>query len=324
MESFDQNNSVFQNHHLVHTGRMDLADTPTRPDDAPLVAQHRAAGVAWLEITHPPINALNRAVRRALRDALQAIQDDAAVRAVVITSQGRMFSGGGDLREVGQPDPPGSTPLGDLAELVERFPKPVVAAIQGKAMGGGVLLAMACHARVGSHDALLALPEVNLGFVPGAGGTQRLPRLVGIEAALAMVALAQPMKTDTALATGWLDAVVPPDLDLRDTAAAWALAIAEGGRPWRRTADLGVPGGPATPSLLARYRELAAERFGEREAVQEAITLIALAAERPFAEGAAAERQAYLRLASSEQTQGLVAAFFAARQKDPKTKSATP
>lgn len=303
---------------------MDLADTQTRPDDAPLVAQHRAAGIAWLDIAHPPINALNRAVRRALRDALQAIQDDPAVRAVVIASQGRMFSGGGDLREVGQPDPPGSTTLGELADVVERFPKPVVAAIQGKAIGGGVLLAMACHARVGSHDALLALPEVNLGFVPGAGGTQRLPRLVGIDAALDMVALAQPMKADTALANGWLDAVVPPDRGLRDAAAAWALAIAEGGRPWRRTADLDVPGGPATPSLLAHYRERATERFGEREAVQEAITLIAGAAERSFVEGASTERQAYLRLASSEQTRGLVAAFFATRRQAPETTRTTP
>lgn len=303
---------------------MDLADTPTHPDDAPLVALHRAAGVAWLEIDHPPVNALNRAVRRALLDALLAVRDDASVRAVVIASQGRMFCGGGDLREVGQPDPPGSTPLGELAEVVERFPKPVVAAIQGKAIGGGVLLAMACHARVGSHDALLALPEVNLGFVPGAGGTQRLPRLVGIEAALDMVALAQPMKADTALATGWLDAVVPPGQNLREAAAAWALATADGGRPWRRTADLAVPGGPATPSLLARYRELAAERFGEREAVYEAITLIAGAAERPFAEGASTERQTYLRLAASEQTQGLVAAFFAARRQDQEKKATTP
>lgn len=302
---------------------MDLADNPTRRDDAPLVALHHAASIAWLEIANPPVNALNRAVRRALLDALLASRDDAAVRAIVITSQGRMFSGGGDLREVGQPDPPGSTSLGEMAEMVEQFPKPVVAAIQGKAIGGGVLLAMACHARVGADDALLALPEVNLGFVPGAGGTQRLPRLVGIEAALDMAALAQPMKAEAALACGWLDAVVPAGQGLREAAAQRALAIAGGQQPWRRTAELDVPGGGAPAELIARYRALAAERFGDRAAVQEAITLIASAAEQPFAEGATEERRTYLRLASSEQTQGLVAAFFAARRPRPE-KNGTP
>lgn len=303
---------------------MDLAETRTASEDAPLVARHLAAGIAWLEIDHPPVNALNRAVRHDLREALLATRDDPAVQAVVIAGKGRMFCGGGDLREIGQPDPPGSAPLGELAGMVEDFPKPVVAAVQGKAIGGGVLLAMACHARVGSHDTLLALPEVNLGFVPGAGGTQRLPRLVGLEPALDMVALAQPMKAEAAQASGWLDAIAPPGQDLRALAAAHAIEIALGRRPWRRTAGLAVPGGAATEALIARYRRLATERFGDHEAAQEAITLLVGAAEQPFAEGAAAERKAYLRLASSEQTQGLVAAFFAARRPDHEKKSTTP
>ncbi|WP_171020241.1 enoyl-CoA hydratase/isomerase family protein [Hydrogenophaga sp. 2FB] len=295
----------------------------TTAADAPAVATHRAGGVVLLAIHNPPVNALNRRVRRALLDALLAVRDDPQTRAVVIASEGRMFSGGGDLREVGQPDPPDSTTLGDLAELVEGFPKPVVVALQGKTIGGGVLLGMACHARIGAHDALLALPEVNLGFVPGAGGTQRLPRLVGVEAALRMVALSQSMDAAAAQAAGLLDAVVPEGGNLREAATAHALAIAEGTLPWRRTAGLRVPDGAAPEALIARYRTLATERWGDREAAQEAITLIASAAERPFAEGAQHERKAYLRLASSTQTQGLVAAFFAARNPDPK-KGATP
>lgn len=289
-----------------------VGQTPL-PEDAPVVDTHHVDGVALLEIRNPPVNALNRRVRRALLDALLAVRDDAHTRAVVIASAGRMFSGGGDLREVGQPDPPGSTPLGELAELVEGFPKPVVIALQGKTIGGGVLLAMACHARVGAHDALLALPEVNLGFVPGAGGTQRLPRLVGVEAALRTVVLAQPMDAATALAAGLLDAVVPEGGDLRGAAAAHALAIAQGRLPWRRTAEQAVPGGAASEALIAHHRALATERWADREAAQDAITLIALAAERPFEQGAREERQTYLRLAASEQTQSLVAAFFAAR-----------
>lgn len=302
---------------------MNSAGLTTIEEDAPAITTRSAGGVALLEIRNPPVNALNRRVRRALFKTLLGVRDDPQTRAVVIASDGRMFSGGGDLREVGQPDPPDSTTLGDLAELVEGFPKPVVVALQGKTIGGGVLLGMACHARIGSHDALLALPEVNLGFVPGAGGTQRLPRLVGVEAALHMVVLSQPMNAAAAHAAGLLDAVVPEDGTLREAATAHALAIAEGTLPWRRTAALRVPDGAAPEALIARYRAFAFERWGDREAAQEAITLIASAAERPFAEGVQHERQTYLRLASSPQTQGLVAAFFAARNPDPK-KGATP
>ncbi len=297
------------------------------PRETTPIAVRCADGIACLEVRNPPINALDRRVRHALREALQAVRDDVGIRAVVIASEGATFSGGGDLREIGQPDPPGSTPLGELAGLVEAFPKPVVAALQGKAIGGGVLLAMACHARVGAHDAQLALPEVNLGFVPGAGGTQRLPRLVGVEAALRMVALAQPMRAEAAHAAGLLDAVVPEGSRLRDAAAAHARAIAQGRMPWRRTAELAVPGGAAPPTLLAHYRALAAERFGDRQAAREAIGLIARAAERPFAEGAREERETYQRLAASAQTQGLVAAFFAARAaqaQDPQQNKTTP
>ncbi|MGE0349499.1 enoyl-CoA hydratase/isomerase family protein [Hydrogenophaga sp.] len=292
-------------------------------EDAPAVVTRRTGGVALLEIHQPPVNAMNRRVRRALFDALLAVRDEPKTQAVVIASEGRMFSGGGDLREVGRPDPPGSTTLSELAELVEAFPKPVVVALQGKAIGGGVLLGMACHARIGSHDALLALPEVNLGFVPGAGGTQRLPRLVGVEAALRMVVLSQPMDAASAQAAGLLDAVVPEGGNLREAASTHALAIVGGQLSWRRTAESPVPDGAAPPALIARYRALATERWGDREAAQEAITLIASAAEQPFSEGAQHERSAYLRLASSTQTQSLVAAFFAARHPAAQ-KGATP
>ena len=302
---------------------MNSAVLTTTTEDAPAITIHRAGGIACLDIRNPPVNALNRRVRRALLDALLAVRDDPHTRAVVIASEGRMFSGGGDLREIGQPDPPDSTTLSDLTELMESFPKPVVVAMQGKTIGGGVLLGMACHARIGSHDALLALPEVNLGFAPGAGGTQRLPRLVGTEAALRMVALAQPMDAAAAQAAGLLDAVVPEGGVLRHAAAAHALAIAAGQLPWRRTAALAVPEGTAPAALIARYRALATERWGDREAAQEAITLIAGAAGQAFAEGAQQERKAYLRLASSEQTRNLVTAFFAARHKD-KTPETAP
>lgn len=284
----------------------------TRPDAA-TVAAHREAGVAWLVVRNPPVNALGHEVRRALREALEAARSDPHAAAVAIASDGPLFSGGGDLLEIGRPERSGGISLGDLAEAIEAFPKPVVAALQGKAIGGGVLLAMACHARVGAHDAQLGLPEVNLGFVPGAGGTQRLPRLVGVEAALRMVALARPLRAEAALAAGLLDVVVPEGGSLRVRAAAHALAIAHGRLPWRRTAALAVPGGAAPEALVARYRTLAAERFGDREAAQQAVSLIARAAEQPFARGVLEEREAYRQLAASSQTRALVAAFLAGR-----------
>ncbi|CAN5607662.1 hypothetical protein BH09PSE5_BH09PSE5_35800 [soil metagenome] len=286
---------------------------PERDPSDPVSVVSIHDGVASICIDNPPINAINSAVRARLWHVLDAIENDPLIEAVVIGASGRMFSGGGDLRELGQPDPPGSPNLGALALRIERLAKPVVAMLFGKVIGGGVLLAMACHARVGMADAQLALPEVNLGFVPGAGGTQRLPRLVGLNAAVEMVSLAAPLTAADALAKGLLDAVADTKNQLAAMAADTARAIARGGRPWRRTFELQVPGGALAADLLSSLREGAARKFPDREAVHVAIDLLCLAAGTPFDQGAQEERAAYLRLASSPQTRQLLDAFFAER-----------
>ena len=143
--------------------------------------------VAVISFANPPVNGLSHAVRAGISAALERAQADPAVRAIVLTGAGGLFSGGADIREFGTPASTAEPTLRQLIDLVETSAKPVVAAIAGTCLGGGLELAMAAHYRVASADAKLGLPEVKLGLLPGAGGTQRLPRLVGVEQAIDMI-----------------------------------------------------------------------------------------------------------------------------------------
>ena len=275
-------------------------------------------GVAVLCIDNPPINAINVTVRAALDRALDGIAKEAGTAGVVIASTGRMFSGGGDLREIGQAAPAGGPTMTELGARIEAFAKPVAVAINGRAIGGGILLSLACHARLGTHDATIALPEVRLGFVPGAGGTQRLPRLVGIDLALEMIALAKSLDATTALAAGFFDELdelaEPPD-SLIEMAARRVRAIADGRLPWRRTSSLDVPVADESSAQRSaeRYRTLAADAFPGRAAPQAAIDLVLDALHHRFAEGLPRERAAFERLSTSLETRALLHLFFAER-----------
>lgn len=272
-------------------------------------------GVAVLCIDNPPINAINVAVRAALDRALDGIAKEAGTAGVVIASAGRMFSGGGDLREIGQAAPAGGPTMTELGARIEAFAKPVAVAIRGRAIGGGILLSLACHSRLGTPDATIALPEVRLGFVPGAGGTQRLPRLVGVDPALEMIALAKSLDATTALAAGFFDEIAEPPDSLIETAARRVRAIADGRLPWRRTSSLDVPAadeGTAQRSA-ERYRTLAADAFPGRAAPQAAIGLVLDAFHHRFTEGLPRERAAFERLSNSLETRALLHLFFAER-----------
>jgi 3-hydroxyacyl-CoA dehydrogenase len=273
---------------------------------ASLLQARDEGGVRILVLDNAPLNALTAALRGALWDALDAAEADGA-RGVVIGAAGATFSAGGDLKEVGRPEAPGVVPLARLNDRIEGFAAPIAVAIQGRAYGGGVLLAVAAHARIGGQAARLMLPEVRLGFVPGAGGTQRLPRLVGIPAALEMVALAQELSAERALSCGLLEAVAQDDpLPL---AVAIVQEIADGKRPWRRTRNLPVPDAPEPPGLRAQV----AAAFPGRDAPAEAIALISGAAAWRFEDGVARERDAFARLAAGPQAQALLHLFFAER-----------
>ena len=162
--------------------------------------------VAVITVNSPPVNALSANVRTGIAEAVQKAGADAAVKAIVIHCAGRTFIAGADITEFGKP--PKGVPLGEVNAILESCPKPVVAAIHGTALGGGLELALSCHYRVAVPSAKLGLPEVKLGIVPGAGGTQRLPRLVGVERALEVIAFGEPMKASEAATHGLVDAVV--------------------------------------------------------------------------------------------------------------------
>jgi len=276
------------------------------------VSVTRQEGILRVTIDNPPLNAINAAVRQGLWDALDRAETERDLVAVVLDAAGTTFSAGGDLKEVGRPDPPGSITLTALNDRIEAFPKPVVVAIQGRAFGGGVLLALACHGRVADAAARLMLPEVRLGFVPGAGGTQRLPRLCGQVPALDMAVLAEPMPAVTASDNGLVDVLAQGDH--LPAAIAMARDIAAGRRPWRRTGRLAVPPSAEPPAALAaRYRARAEELFPGREAPLAAIALVTGAALWPFAEGCGRERTEYLALSTGPQARALLHLFFAER-----------
>src|SRR5437867_9405812 len=193
----------------------------------PSVDLDRRGRIAVLTINTPPVNALSQHVRQGLRVGLTGAIADATVGAIVITCAGRTFIAGADITEFGKP--PREPGLHEVLNLIEGAPKPVVAAIHGTALGGGLEVALACHYRIGVRTARFGLPEVKLGLLPGAGGTQRLPRVVGVEKALEMIVGGDPIGAEEALGHKLVDEIV--EGDLRTAAAAFAEKILAERRP---------------------------------------------------------------------------------------------
>jgi len=199
-------------------------------------AVHGSAAVITLD--NPPVNGLGFDIRRGIADALERAQADAAVKAVAITGAGNAFSGGADIKEFGSPKALAEPNLLSLIKLVEAFPKPVVSAINGTCMGGGLELSLGCHYRVAVKGAPIALPEVKIGLVPGAGGTQRLPRAVGVETALNMIVSGEPVMSEVLAAVPGqklIDRLI--EGDFLAGALAFAAEIADA-RPLPRVRDL--------------------------------------------------------------------------------------
>ncbi|MFN3972361.1 MAG: enoyl-CoA hydratase-related protein [Gemmobacter sp.] len=270
------------------------------------VRQDRSGDVLVLVIDAPPVNALGQAVRRGLAEGIAAAKSESGVRAVVIRAEGRTFPAGADIAEFGKPpQPPG---LPDLLDLVEGCPKPVVAALHGSALGGGLELALAAHGRVALSDARVGLPEVSLGILPGAGGTQRLPRLIGAQEALRLMLTGRPVGAAEALALGILDRVVEEDL------AGAALAMArgmDGPRPTRDRRD-GMRDGRAYVAAVAAARvQVAASPLPAPVRIVDCVEAALLL---PFAQGLAFERAAFGDLVGSPEALALRAAFFADRR----------
>jgi len=271
-------------------------------------------GVAVVALNNPPVNALALALRLQVRDALRAAMDDPAVQAIVLTGEGRNFCGGGDIHEFNVPAAEQEPTPMTIHALIEDSAKPVVAALHGVALGGGLELAMSCHARVAQADTLVGLPEVQLGLLPGAGGTYRLPRLVGIEPALNLIVTGQRLTAAKLRDSGLFDQVVdtaPVDAAV-SLARELAQTVATGGK-LRRTSQikLGMDNAQAffafaRGAVKAQARGLPAPPAA-LDCVENAVTL-------PVAKAAALETEAFLRLRQTPQFQGLRHAFDAERQ----------
>jgi 3-hydroxyacyl-CoA dehydrogenase len=271
-------------------------------------------GIAVITLQNPPVNGLGFAVRTGLRAALETATRDDSVVALVITGAGRMFSGGADISEFGHTPPAGTPPLPDLIDAIEASEKPVVAAIHGVALGGGLEVALGCHARIASPGTRVGLPEVTLGIVPGAGGTQRLPRLIGVPAALALITTGKMVPAAKALEIGILDEVV--DGDLVDAAVAYARRSVDEHRPIRRASALDdrLAESRGKPEIFEACRTQMARRARGFEAPYACVTCIEAAVALPFAEGLATERDTFLRLVASDQSKAQRHAFFAERE----------
>jgi 3-hydroxyacyl-CoA dehydrogenase len=264
---------------------------------------------AVITFANPPVNGLSHAVRAGIAAALQRAQADGGVRAIVLSGAGSLWSAGADIREFGTPASSAPPTLHQLIEQVEASRKPVIAAIAGTCLGGGLELALSAHYRVAAATARLGLPEVKLGLIPGAGGTQRLPRLIGAERALDMIVSGEPVSAPALASTPLLDAVVDGD----PVAAAIELAesAAVAGRHPPRARDLPFH----DPSLAQLCQAARAKLQSDRPplpAPRRAVDAIEAAA-LPFDQGLAIERQAFVELMASPESRGLRHAFFAER-----------
>ncbi|NYH24376.1 3-hydroxyacyl-CoA dehydrogenase NAD-binding domain-containing protein [Paraburkholderia bryophila] len=289
------------------------------------VVTHAVRGkVLLVTIDHAPVNALSADVRRGLANAIDAADADPAVEAVLIVGAGRNFIAGADIREFGKPPVPPSLP--DVCNRIEACTKPVVAAIHGAALGGGLEVALAAHYRIAVDGAKLGLPEVQLGLLPGAGGTQRTPRLIGAAAALDLILSGRHASAQEALALGLVDRVGSSD-DLLAEALAYTQELLATHAPVRRTRDATALADRATSlAAVAAARADTAKKSRGLFSPLKIVDAVEAAIEQPFDEGLRIERKLFLECIDSPQRAGLIHAFFAEREvlKAPETRSAKP
>ncbi len=266
-------------------------------------------GVAVVEIDSPPVNALAQPVRAALLDAIVRAEGDASIRAIVIIGAGRNFVAGAEISELD--NPPLDPILVELLARVEACHVPIIAAISGFALGGGLELALACHVRLAASNAQLGLPEIKLGLMPGAGGTQRLPRLIGSEAALEMMLSGEPISASRGLQLGLLDGVVEPR-DLLQSALSHARGLVAAGGKIRRVRDL-PPAQPAPAAFLAELQQRTAKAARGLVSPPRIIESVAAASVDAFDQGIALSRRLFEECRSSESSRALRHLFFAER-----------
>ena len=273
----------------------------------------REGYIAVVTINSPPVNALSADVRDGVRDGVRQAAADPAVKAVVLICAGRTFIAGADISEFGKPTKGASLP--EIQSALEGGPKPVVAAIHGTALGGGFEVALMCHYRVAVPSAKVGLPEIKLGLIPGAGGTQRLPRLCGVENALNAILSGTPFGAKQSLEWGVVDAVVEEG-KLREGALAFARKVIDTHMPLRKIRDLNdkIDAARGKPELFEKIRRDNARKYRGFEAWEAAMRAVKAAVDLPFDEGMKLERQTFLDLIPTAQSRAQRYVFFAERK----------
>ena len=275
-----------------------------------VVSLNTLGRVAVIEVNSPPVNALSQAVRQGIIEKLQAAIDDERVGAIVLTCAGRTFIAGADIREFGSP--PLAPHLPDVVAALEASPKPVVAAIHGTALGGGFEIALGCHYRVALKSARVGLPEVKLGLLPGAGGTQRLPRLVGVQTALPMIMSGDPVTAEAAEQMGAVDHVVNGDLLVQ--ALEYAEMLLDEGKQPRRLSDIQIEPASVPENYYSEFRALHARKNRGYFAPERIISAVQAAVGGSFEEGMQRERDLFMECMQSPESAALRHIFFAERQ----------
>ena len=279
--------------------------------------------VLVVTIDNPPVNALGAAVRQGLLAAMQQAQADAAVAAVLLVGAGKAFIAGADIREFGKPPVPPALP--EVCRAIEGSDKPVVAVLHGAALGGGLEVALSAHYRLALPAATVGLPEVNLGLLPGSGGTQRAPRLMGVQAATAMMLSGQHLKAQAALQAGLVDKLVE-GADAQAAGLAYVRELLAAKAPVRRTRDLAIAEPQAALAWLEEQKAETAKKARGLFSPLKIIECVQAAVQLPFDEGLARERALFIECLDSPQRAGLIHAFFAEREvaKVPEAQAAQP
>ncbi|GAB1263055.1 3-hydroxyacyl-CoA dehydrogenase NAD-binding domain-containing protein [Aurantivibrio plasticivorans] len=266
--------------------------------------------IGVIKINNPPVNALSQALRQGLTEGLAQAQSDAS-KAVVLVCEGRTFIAGADITEFGKP--PREPSLPSVLDAIENSEKPVVAAIHGTALGGGLEVALACHYRVAIPSAKVGLPEVNLGILPGAGGTQRAPRLMGVEAALDLITSGRPIAAKKAQASGLIDKVADSE-DVLVEGVAYAQSLVAENAPLKRVRDITIDPASIPADFFENARKKLAKRARGQIAPDRIVSCIEAAVNLPMDEGLAKERELFSELVVSPQSAAMRHAFFAERE----------
>jgi 3-hydroxyacyl-CoA dehydrogenase len=267
-------------------------------------------GVAFLRINNPPINGLGYSTRLGIVKAISTALEDNEVKSIVVAGAGKMFSGGADIREFNTPDMIREPTLRTVIDILENSRKPVIAAIDGAAMGGAFELVLACNYRVASPGAQVGLPEVKLGLLPGAGGTQRLPRLAGLELGLNMIVSGSIMDAKRLAGTPVFDEIIEGDLSIG--AIEFAKKIVARGGPHPRVRDREIEHDNAE-GLLQFSRQAVTAAAKNHPAPRRCIDAIEAAVKKPFEEGLREERDLFIELLNSTESKALRHVFFAER-----------